>query len=150
MYIPALLLLCHTKLSFPCSSRFCCCDSSLRRRRHQQLKLAAAAAWLQCVISLTLRSQLAAATASSFSCCFALVLAQLLASELGNKITHCCANQRHFISVIGKAPANSSRYRSSCCPEALGNWGDAERATKSDLAQIGDAIATQKQILFDV
>jgi len=67
-YIPDLLQLVHAKLSFPCSSLFCCCDLSLRRRRHQQLKLAAAAAWLQCVSSLGLRSQLAAATASSFSC----------------------------------------------------------------------------------
>lgn len=85
--------------------------------------------------------------AQSAGSCYCLFIQLLLCigpgTTVGNKITHCHANQRQFISVIGKAPANSSRYRSSCCLEALGNWGDAERAKKMDLAQIGDAIATQ-------
>ena len=56
-YIPHLLQLVHAKIFFFCSSLFCCCDLSLRCRQHQQLKLAAAAAWLHCVTSLGLLSQ---------------------------------------------------------------------------------------------
>ena len=96
-YIPDLLQLVYAKLSFSCSSLFCCCDLSLRCRRHQQLKLAAAAAWLECVTSLGLRSQVGS--------CYCLFIHLLLCIGLAvgkQTWTLCHANQRQITSVVGR------------------------------------------------